>query len=217
MKFSTFRAIYPLLSMLVLLISQQAFAQAATGKPVKEQYQIVEPQVECETPVVIEFFAYHCSHCYTLEPAAEEWRKKNAGKVRFLPVPTHLGNKQLSSMLLVHHAAVKLGILEKTQHALFNRFHKERKLFSSPEDAADFLVANGADKTKALEVLNDQAAIVKAIEADFEILKKYKITSVPQVLVNHRYLINISSAGGHKEVFQVVDQALKMEHSCKAK
>jgi len=182
-----------------------------------EKYRVVEPQMECEVPVVYEFFAYHCPHCYNLEPAAEAWRKKNAGKVKFVPVPTHLGNMQMGSLLLVHHAADKLGILEKTQHALFERFHKERKLFASPEEAAEFLVKQGAKLEDATAVLADQAAIEEALKADYEKLRNYKITSVPQILVNHRYMTSITMAGGTKETFEVVDQLLALEHNCKAK
>jgi thiol:disulfide interchange protein DsbA len=178
------------------------------------KYQVVESQATCEKPVVIEFFAYHCPHCNDLEPAAEAWRKKNAGKVEFISVPTHLGHEQLGVLLLVHHAAKKLDVLEKTQHALFKRFHEEKKLFGSEEEVAEFLAAQGADIEKARIVLKDQAAISESIKADFELLNKYKITSVPQVLVNHQYMTNITIAGGHKEVFEVVDETLKLENSC---
>ncbi len=179
-----------------------------------EKFQEIEPLFECEEPVVIEFFAYHCPHCYNLEPAAEKWRKNNDGKVKFLSIPTTLGHDQLGSMLLVHHAAKKLGVLEKTQHALFERFHKEKKLFSSAEDAADFLAAQGADKAQALATLNDQEYMNQSIGADYDILMKYKISSVPQVLVNHRYLTNITAAGGHDKVFELVDELLAKPHSC---
>lgn len=181
------------------------------------KYQTIEPQVTCEKPIVIEFFAYQCPHCYNLEPSAEAWRKKNAGKVEFRSIPTTLGHEELGSLLLVHHAAKLLGIGEKTQHALFNRFHKEKKLFASQEEAVEFLVAQGADAKKAATVLSDKEGMSKSIEADFELLKQYKISSVPFLLVNHQYTTSIDSAGGHTEVFEVVDETLQLTHSCQAK
>lgn len=185
--------------------------------PPGQKYQVVDQNFECEEPVVIEFFAYHCPHCYNLEPSAEKWRAKvadNGGKVKFISVPTTLGHQQYGSMLLVHHAAKLLGVLEKTQHALFKRLHEEKKLFASPEEAAQFLIAQGADKDKALEILNDQKLMSDSIEKDFEYLRKYKVSSVPQVLVNHKYMTNITAAGGHDEVFNVVDEVLNLEHNC---
>ncbi|MCW8878340.1 MAG: thiol:disulfide interchange protein DsbA/DsbL [Kangiellaceae bacterium] len=189
----------------------------ATPIPPGEKYQVVDQNFECEGPVVIEFFAYQCPHCYNLEPAAKKWRAKNAdngGKVKFISVPTTLGHQQYGSVLLVHHAAKLLGVLEKTQHALFKRLHEDRRLFASPEEAAEFLIAQGADKNKALEILNDEKLMSDSIEQDFEYLRKYKISSVPQVLVNHKYMTNITAAGGHDEVFKLVDNLLELEHNC---
>jgi len=179
-----------------------------------EKYAIVESQEACEKPIVIEFFAYHCPHCNDLEPAAEAWRKKNADKITFRSVPTDLGHRQYGSLLLAHHAAKRLGTLEKTQHALFNRVHNEKKLFGSAEELAQFLADQGADLEKAKVAVADQAALTESIRADFDLLNKYKISSVPQVLVNHKYMTDITIAGGHKEVFDIVDETLKLNNSC---
>ena len=173
------------------------------------------PEYACEKPLVIEFFAYQCPHCNTLEPELSAWLKKNEGKVDFMPVPTHLGHEQFGSLLLVHHAAKKLGVLGKAMPALFKRVHDEKKLFASPDEAAEFLVAFGADKDEALSALNDQKAIGDAIEADFKMMAKYKVLSVPRILVNHQYMTDISSAGGADKVFPLVDELLEKPHSCK--
>ena len=185
--------------------------------PAGQTFSEVESQYACEAPVVYEFFAYQCPHCYTLEPEAEKWRAKNAGKVKFVSVPTHLGRDQFGSLLLVHHAADKLGVLEGVQKALFNRIHNEKKLFATPDEAADFLTEHGANREKALEALNDRVAMGETINKDFEMMSKYKITSVPRVIVNHRYMTDITAAGGTENVFKVVDELLAKEHSCKPK
>ena len=190
---------------------------AAATPVMGERYQIVEPQAECDEPVVIEFFAYQCPHCYNLEPAAEAWREKNGGKVKFRSVPWDLGRKEMGSMVLVHHAAKLLGVLDKTIPALFKRFHEEKKLFTSPEEAVEFLVAQGADPVKAKQTLEDQEAMTKSIQADYKLLGDYKIASVPQVLINHRYLTSTTAAGSTQAVFEVVDETLAKEHSCTAK
>ncbi|TQV72180.1 thiol:disulfide interchange protein DsbA/DsbL [Aliikangiella marina] len=184
--------------------------------PSGQAYSEVEPQYACETPVVYEFFAYQCPHCYNLEPEAEKWKKANAGKVKFVSVPTHLGRDQFGSLLLVHHAAVKLGVLDGVQKALFDRIHIEKKLFASPDEAADFLATHGANKEQALTVLADQEAMTAAINKDFEMMAKYKITSVPRVIVNHRYMTDITAAGGTENVFKLVDELLAKEHNCKS-
>jgi len=177
------------------------------------KYQTIVPQATCEKPVVIEFFAYQCPHCYNLEPSAEAWRAKNPD-IEFRSVPTTLGNNMFGSLLLVHHAAKKLGVLEKTQHAIFERVHKEQKLFGSQQEAVEFLVAQGANKEEADKALSDQAAIEKALKDDYDLLVKYQVQSVPLVIVNHQYLTSVSAAGGNNEVFEIVDETLQLESSC---
>jgi protein dithiol oxidoreductase (disulfide-forming) len=179
-----------------------------------ERYEVVEPQVQCEKPVVIEFYAYHCPHCYNLEPAAEAWREKIQGKVDFVSVPTDLGNRQMVSLVLLHHAAKNLNILEKTKKALFHRFHVERKLFGSEDEAAEFLVAQGAEKAAAVAALKDQKAFLDSYNIDYKLLNQYKIASVPKILVNHKYMTDITLAGGHDEVFELVDELLTLESGC---
>jgi len=180
-------------------------------------YVEVEPQADCDQPTVIEFFAYHCPHCYALEPRVEAWREKTKDKVKFIGVPSTLGHEQMGSLLLVHHAAKLLGIEDKVRHDLFERFHVQHQLFSSPDEAAEFLAAHGADKAKALAVLQDEKTMGDSINADYDLLRKYQVTSVPMILVNHHYMTSITWAGGHDEVFKLVDQLLTKENSCHAK
>lgn len=191
-------------------------AHSHARDPNAPPYRELENPQACEQPVVVEFFAYQCPHCYNLEPAAEKWRAKNAGKVKFVSVPTHLGRQEFGSLLLVHHAANKLGVLDKVQHALFERVHKEQKLFTSPDEAADFMAKHGGvDRAEALAAINDQKAMGDTIQADFAMMSHYKITHVPQVMVNNKYITDITSAGGRDEVFALVDELLQKEHNCK--
>lgn len=178
-------------------------------------YDTVESDEVCSAPVVIEFFAYQCPHCYTLEEHAGKWKKNNAGKIQFRSIPTDLGNKSFGSFLIVHHAAEKLGILESAIPALFERLHEQNKGFASVDDAVAFLVSLGASEQDAKQAVGDQEAVKKAVEEDFRLLAKYKISGVPTVLVNHRYKFNVTKAGGYDKVFEVVEQTLKLPSSCK--
>lgn len=180
-------------------------------------YETVESDEACSAPVVIEFFAYQCPHCYTLEKFADAWKKNNAGKIQFKAIPTDLGNKSFGSFLIVHHAAEKLGLLESAMPALFERIHKQNKGFSSLEDAVAFLVLLGASEQDAKQAIEDQEAVKEAIEEDFRLLAKYKISGVPTVLVNHRYQFSVTKAGGYEKVFDVVDETLKLPSKCSEK
>ncbi len=191
-------------------VEQAAQATSDNGLP----YDIVESDESCSEPVVIEFFAYQCPHCYTLEEHAKKWKDKNAGKVKFVAIPTHLGNQQFGAFLIVHQAAEVLGILDKAMPKMFSRLHEEQKAFGSEDEAADFLATLGVSKDEALTALQDQENAKNALDDNFRLLAKYKIAGVPTILVNHRYKFDVTKAGGYDKVFEVVDQTLAMPSNC---
>lgn len=180
-------------------------------------YEIIDSDEACTEPVVIEFFAYQCPHCFELESYAEAWKKENAGKVKFQPVPTHLGHQEFGSFLIVHHAAEKLGLLKTATLALFKRLHEEKKAFASQDEAVAFLVSVGASEQDAKATLQDQESGKTAIDNDFRLLSKYKISGVPTILVNHRYKFDVTKAGGYDNVFKVVEETLKLPSNCSKK
>lgn len=180
-------------------------------------YEIIESDEVCTTPVVMEFFAYQCPHCYKLEKFAAEWKKENNKQVQFRAIPTDLGHQEFSSFIIVHQAAKKLGILDSATPALFNRIHKEKQAIASLDQATEFLVSLGVSKQLARETLEDQDSVKQAIEENLQLLAKYKVTGVPTILVNHRYKFDVTKAGGYDKVFEVVNETLKLPSNCSKK
>lgn len=191
--------------------------KVASSKPlvtVDDKFEEVDEKRECSKPTVIEFYAYHCPHCYSLQAASIAWKEKNKDKVDFLSIPSDLGAQQFGIVIVLHHVAKSLGISEAVKQALFERINVQKKLFGSEQEAADFLVANGADKDKVKDAMHDQKVLEASIQKDWELLKDYKVTSVPRILVNYKYMTNPKMAGGHEQTFQVVDELLKKPSNC---
>ncbi|MFT6732768.1 MAG: thiol:disulfide interchange protein DsbA [Polaribacter sp.] len=182
-----------------------------------EPFIRIESDESCEAPVVMEFFAYQCPHCYTLETEAKKWKDSNKGKVSFVAIPTHLGKEEFGSFLIVHHAANFLGLLDKATPALFDRIHNQKKGFTSPDDAIAFLVSLGAKQEEAKTAIESDEKIKVAIDESFRLLSKYKIAAVPTIIVNHKYQFDITKAGGYDKVFAVVEQTLKLDSDCSSK
>ena len=183
----------------------------------EQPFNLIESDESCDVPVVMEFFAYQCPHCYTLESHAKKWKDANQGKVKFVAIPTHLGNEQFGSFLIVHYAAKILGLLDKATPALFARIHDEKRGFSSVEEATDFLVTLGADPEKAKTAIESDEQIKTSIDEGFRLLSKYKIAGVPTIIVNHKYQFDVTKAGGYDKVFEVVNQTLALESNCNSK
>ena len=181
---------------------------------VDQPYDIIESDQTCEEPIVIEFFAYQCPHCYKLEKQAAVWKAKNNGKIKFMAVPTHLGHQEFSSFLIVHQAAKRLGIIEKAMPKMFTRLHEEKKAFASQDDVIAFFQSLNVSEEKARAAIQSGEEIQKEIDKNFEMLAKYKIASVPTIIVNYRYQFDVTKAGGYDKVFDVVDETLKMPSNC---
>lgn len=181
---------------------------------VDQPYDVIESDEACSDPVVLEFFAYQCPHCYKLEEFAEKWKKSKESNIKFQAVPTHLGHEQFGSFLIVHQAAKNLGLLEYAIPGLFKRLHEEKKAFSSPQEAVEFLVSIGATKDDAEKAINDNDKIKDGMDKNFALLAKYKIAGVPTMIVNHRYQFDVTKAGGYDKVFKVVEETLKLPSNC---
>ena len=194
-----------------------AVANPAVSPLIETPYEIVESDEACETPIVMEFFAYQCPHCFKLESHAQAWKTENAGKVAFKAVPTHLGHQEFGAFLIIHHAAENLGILSKATPALFKRLHEQKQGFSSQDEAVNFLATLGVSKEAAKTALEEEERLKTAIDEDFRLLAKYKISGVPTILVNHKYKFDVTRAGGYDKVFEVVKQTLAMPSNCSDK
>ena len=182
-----------------------------------EPFTRIESDEACEAPVVMEFFAYQCPHCYTLETEAKKWKDANKGKVKFVAIPTHLGREEFGAFLIVHHASNLLGLLDKATPALFDRIQNQKRGFTSPDDAIAFLVSLGAKQEEAKTAIESDEKIKTAIDESFRLLSKYKISGVPTIIVNHKYQFDVTKAGGYDKVFEVVDQTLRLDSNCSTK
>ena len=183
---------------------------------VDQPYTVIESDQTCDEPIVIEFFAYQCPHCYTLQKQADIWKKKNQGKVKFRAIPTHLGHQEFSSFLIVHQAAQKLGIIEKAMPKIFARLHEQKKSFASQEEVVEFFISLGVAEGSARLAIQDGKSIQDEIDKNFKMLAKYKIAAVPTIIVNYKYQFDVTKAGGYDKVFEVVDETLKLPSNCTA-
>ncbi len=180
-------------------------------------YDIIESDQACEKPIVIEFFAYQCPHCYKLQKYAEAWKQKNGDKVNFKTIPTHLGHQEFNSFLIVHQAAKHLGILDKATPKMFTRLHEQKKAFASQDDVIAFFTSLGVTEDKARSAIQDGPKIQADIDEGFKMLAKYKVAGVPTLLVNYRYQFDVTKAGGYDKVFEVVNETLKLPSNCSTK
>lgn len=196
---------YISLTLLMMLNSQ---AYAADG------YKLVNPSVATQTGdkiEVLEIFWYACPHCYDFEPYVKEWHAKIPEDVEFRRMPG-IFRKNWIPHAKAFYTAEKMGILDKIHTPLFDAIHKHKKNIHDDAAMKSFFVKQGVDKDEFTKIYESEEIDTKAKQA-YVMGQKYKISGVPAVIVNGKYMVSGSTAGSFDNVIKVIDELIDKERA----
>lgn len=178
----------------------------------EDGYKVISPAIPTKTGdkiEVLEFFWYGCSHCYNLEPYADKWLKDKPDDVEFIHIPG-VFSKRWIAHAKAFYTAKQLGVLDLIHKDLFIAIHVKRQSIFDENSLKRFFAEKGVNKNKFSKVYNSDE-INNNIKQAFIAGQKYKLTGVPAVIVNGKYLVNGQSAGGYENLFTVVDKLIEKE------
>lgn len=209
------RIIRPVLaSVLALTFTTTAFAQEwQQGTHYEKLDSPVRTSVEDKIEVT-EVFWYGCPHCYTFKPLVESWEESLAEDVEFVLLPAALG-RAWEVHARTFFTVKAMDQLEAVHDALFDALAGERRQLNSPEAVADFVAEHGVDKQEFLDTYQSFGVNALFQKAQSKI-RGARITGVPTILVNGKYKVSASMAGGHEEVLEVVDFLIEKEREASA-
>ena len=160
---------------------------------------------------VVEVFWYGCGHCFSLDPAIESWRgKTKAAYVDFVRVPA-MWNEGTRLHARVFYTAELLGKLDELHSLIFREMHVSGNQLNSVDKIAAFFQQHGVSKDEFTKAFSSFSVESKLQRADF-LNKRYRIQSVPAVIVNGKYSTDISTAGGESQLFALIDELAAHEH-----
>ncbi|MGV3655954.1 MAG: thiol:disulfide interchange protein DsbA/DsbL [Noviherbaspirillum sp.] len=142
---------------------------------------------------VLEFFWYSCPHCYAFEPSLAEWVKKQGDNIVFKRVPVAFRDSFVPQQKL-YYSLEAMGRLDDLHKKVFNAIHAERKRLDSESAIIEFMVQQGVDKKKFLDVYNSFGVQTKARRAKQQ-QEAYRVDGVPLVAIDGRYLTSPSIVG----------------------
>lgn len=167
------------------------------------------PTASSDKIEVLEIFWYGCPHCFSLEPAAEQWLKNKPENVEFVRLPAILGSSwEIGARAF--YVAEKLGVLEKIHGPLFNAIHVDKQRIQNKEQLAEFFAKHGVDQT-AFEQAYNSFEVETNLRKSQQLVQRYRVDGVPMVVINGKYVTNGSMAGSPAAIFQVVDQLIAEE------
>jgi thiol:disulfide interchange protein DsbA len=175
------------------LVASTAFASPVDPKLGAEYVQLATPQpVQAvgKKVEVVEFFMYHCPHCFVLEPYLAEWVKKQGDKILFRRVhmPYSGPNDPEAHLYLTLEA---MGKLEEMHGKVFNAVHVEHVRLNKDDAIIDWAAKNGVDKAKFVDAWNSFGVLTKLKRLPAT-MAAYKIDSVPTLIVDGRYMTSPS-------------------------
>ncbi len=182
--------------------------------PVAAPAQQAVPYLEINPPLptdapgkleVVEFFWYECPHCYSLEPRIEAWLKKLPKDVEFRRVPA-MFNQQWALSGRVYYTLEAIGELDRLHKPLFEAIHKGGLKITNMKQLQDWLERQKVDLAK-FNAAFKSFAVESRLKRALELTSASGIESVPQMMVNGRYLVSADSAKG--DMLLVVDALIE--------
>lgn len=160
---------------------------------------------------VVEVFWYGCGHCFTLDPAIESWRAKGKpAYVEFVRIPA-MWNETTRMHARIFFTAELLGKLEELHTPIFREINMKGNQLNTVEKITAFFREHGVGTDDFQKAFSSFAVENKLQRADF-LNRRYRIESVPTVIVNGKYKTDVSMAGGEQPLFGLIDELSAHEH-----
>jgi thiol:disulfide interchange protein DsbA len=192
-----------------LFVSQSALAQqddyvAGAHYELLSEFQPVQTGDKIE---VVEMFWYRCPHCYRLEPYIIKWLKNIPENAEYVAIPAIL-NQNWVFHGRAYYTFEALGIVDELHGKFFDALHKDRQQLNTTEQLADWATQFGVDEEKFISTF-DSFAVNNKINFANIMGRKYGISGVPSIIVDGKFRTNVSMAGSHDELFNVINFLIK--------
>ncbi|UTH76584.1 thiol:disulfide interchange protein DsbA/DsbL [Chromobacterium sp. IIBBL 290-4] len=175
------------LLMMLLAASGMANAAIELGK----DYTLLatpQPVADPKKVEVIEFFSYHCIHCYDDDATINAWAKKQAKDVSFRKeqIVWQKGMEGFARMFATFKAT---GTFDKLHGPAFDAQIKQRANLADPEQFTAWIKQQkGVDSAKLLKTYNSFGINAQVARAT-QITRDYRIEGTPTVIVDGKYVV----------------------------
>lgn len=197
-----------------LIVGNHAIAQDTweAGK----NYFLIEPSqatITGDKIEVVEVFSYACPHCNEVTPMVQGLKKRLPANAEFVLLPAQFGFSAWQTFAKGFYTAQALGLVDKTHEAMFRAIYVDKKIdIRSPTFAsiAEFYSTYGVSAEDFIATSNSFAVKAK-LKRNEELIKAYGVDGTPTFIVNGKYRISGTSAGGYEKVEPLVHYLIEKE------
>jgi thiol:disulfide interchange protein DsbA len=160
---------------------------------------------------VAEIFWYGCPHCFNFDPLLEAWQQTKPDYVSFVRVPA-VWNPLLQLHARAFYTAEALGKGEEMHAEFFRAIHERNNYLDSEDKLREFFGQFGVDASTFQSTFTSFAVQTKLQRAD-ELSRRYRIQSVPTIIVNGKYTTDGGQAGSYEDLLALVDELAAAERA----
>jgi protein dithiol oxidoreductase (disulfide-forming) len=162
---------------------------------------------------VTEVFWYGCPHCFAFDPLLEEWRQRQPAHVNFVRVPA-VWNALLQVHARAFYTAEALGKGAEMHSEFFREIHERGNRLDSEAALQEFFGRFNVDAA-AFKTAFDSFAVQAKLQRADELNRRYRIQSVPTIVVNGKYTTDAPQVGSYEALIEVIDELVAAEHEAR--
>lgn len=187
-------------------------AEAPGGEFVEgDHYSLVDSprRVRGDKVEVMEFFSYACPHCFEFDPKIRDWVADHKDKIEFVRTPA-VGSNEWRFYAKAYYAMEQLGIVEQDHAKLFNTLHTLHRNLGSLDKLANWIDGQGTTAAAFKQAFNS-ADVENRVEMADRMGRRFKIVSVPSVIIDGKYLVHTSQEIGLNRMLDVMNYLVSKE------
>ena len=158
---------------------------------------------------VAELFWDGGPHCYDFEPYLERWLETKPGSIAFVRIPA-MWNDLLRLHARAFYTAEALGKLDEMHSAFFAEIHERGNRLDSRGALERFFGRFGVEAEAFAQAFDSYTVHTKVQRAE-ELARRYRITSVPSIVINGKYTSNATLAGSYDALIELIDELAASE------
>ncbi len=162
---------------------------------------------------VAEIFWYGCPHCYALDPSVKNWVAGKPEYVSFVRIPV-VWSDVTKTHARAFYTAEAVGKIGAMHEALFREIHENHDLLDTEDKLRAFFGMFGVD-APTFQSTFESAGVQTGVQRADELGRRYRVASVPTVVVNGKYVTDAGMAGGTEQLFALIGELAASEHSGK--
>ncbi len=158
---------------------------------------------------VAEVFWYGCPHCFNFDPIVTNWEENLPDGVNFVRLPV-MWNPTNEIHARMFYTIEALGKLDELHAEIFREMHLNKNMLTTESAIMAFVGKHGIS-TEDFKKTFRSFAVESKLKRAKNLTQRYRIQSVPLLVINGKYLTTGEGIKNFDEMLAVADELIARE------